>query len=157
MHGIQDLFVLMRACHGEDLRVVFADVVGFCAQAAGDDDAAIFLERFTDGVERFRFGAVEKPAGVDDDGLCARVIGRDGVAFGAQAGEDAFAINEGFGAAKRDHANGGLAVALGLGKAGGRGEVGAQGGRVLCHVAGYRRKRCCGEDGLWGAWGWVEW
>ena len=106
---------------------------------------------------RFRFGAVEKPAGVDDHRFGARVIGRDCVAFGAQAREDAFAIHQRFGAAKGDHADGGLAVALGFAEAARWGEVGAQGGRVLCHVAGYRRKRCCGEDGLWGAWGWVEW
>ena len=111
---VEDLFVLVRACHGQDLGVVFADVVGLGAQAAGDDDLAVFLQGFADGVEAFRLGAVEKPAGVDDHRIAHRVIGRDCVAFGAQARENAFAIDQRFGAAKADHADGRLAVTFGL-------------------------------------------
>lgn len=145
MDRVEDLFVLVRACHRQNVGVVFADVVGFGAKAACDDDLAVFLEGLADGIKGFGLGAVEEAAGVDDDGVRARVIGRDCVAFGAQAGEDAFAIDQRFGAAEGDHADGGLAVTLGLAKAGGWGEVGAEGRWVLCHESGYRGNGGRGE------------
>ena len=143
--SVEDLFVLVGPRDGEDIGVVFADVVGFCAQATCDDDLAVFLEGLADGVEGFGLGGVQKAAGVDDDGVCACVIGRDCVAFGAQSGKDAFAIDQCFGAAEGDHADGGLAVAPGLAEAGLRGEVGAEGRWVLFHVGGYRGNARLGE------------
>ena len=42
VYRIENLFVLVRACHGKDAGMVFADVIRFSAQAAGDDDLAVF-------------------------------------------------------------------------------------------------------------------
>ncbi len=104
VHGIEHLFVLVRAGHGEDLRVVFADVIRLGAQTAGDDDLAVFLQRLADGIKAFRLGAVQKAAGVDDHRLGARVIGAHRIAIGAQAGQDAFAIDQRLGTARPEHA-----------------------------------------------------
>ena len=76
MHGVQHLFVLMRAGDGEDLGVVFADIVGLGPQTAGDDDLAVFRQRLADGIKAFGLGAVEEPAGVDDHRVGTGVIGR---------------------------------------------------------------------------------
>ncbi len=73
--GVEHLFVLVRAGDGEDAGVMGADIVGLGAEAAGDDDAAVFGERLADGIEGFGLGGVEKAAGVDDDGVGAGVIG----------------------------------------------------------------------------------
>ncbi len=108
---------------------MLADVVGFGAEAAGDDDLAVFLERFADGIQGFCFGGIQKATGVDDDRVGPLVFGGNAVAFGAQAGQDALAVDQGFRAAQRDHADVWLAFAevrlhLCVGK------VGAEAGRV---------------------------
>ena len=134
MDGVEHLFVLLRTGDGEHAGMGAGDVGGIGAEAAGDDDAAVVAQRFADGLEAFGLGAVEKAAGVDDHGIGAGVIGRDRIALGAQAGEDAFAVDERLGAAERDHADGGLAGAGRRGDAGAGREVGAEVGRVL-HAA----------------------
>ena len=50
------------------------DLLGLGAHAAGDDDLAVLRQRLADGVERFRLGAVEKAAGVDDHQVGALVL-----------------------------------------------------------------------------------
>ncbi len=85
----------------------FADQVFFFAEAAGDNDFAVLGDGFADGVEAFGFGAVEEAACVDDDEVSAFVGAAELVAFGAQARDDALAVDERFGAAERDDADGG--------------------------------------------------
>ena len=41
----------MRAGDGQYFRVCFTDDVALGAEAAGDDDAAVFMQGFADGVE----------------------------------------------------------------------------------------------------------
>ncbi len=91
----------------------------------------------------FRLGAVKEPAGVHDYRIGALIIGADGVTFGAQAGEDAFTVNQRLGATEGDHADGRLVGSIragtpGIGNAGAgvmrnacTGQVGAEVGRVL--------------------------
>ena len=55
--------------------------------------------------ERFRLGAVEEAAGVDDDRVGAGVAARELVALGAQPREDALAVDERLRAAERDEGN----------------------------------------------------
>ena len=153
MHRVEHLFVLMRAGDGEDLRVMLADVIRLGAQAAGDDHAAVCRQGFADGVEAFGFGAIEEAAGVDDHRVRSGVIGRDGVAFGAQAGQDALAVDQGFGTTKADHADAGLAVAGGFADFGARGEIGAEVRGILAHIRRYRRWVGLGKAGLCGGRG----
>ena len=54
--GVQHGLVLMRASDGEDFGVVFADIIRFRPQAAGDDDATVLGQRLADGLQRFRLG-----------------------------------------------------------------------------------------------------
>ena len=68
-------------------------------------------QRLADRLEALGLGAVEEAAGVDDHRVGAGVVGRDGVALGAQAGQDALAVDQGLGAAEADHADPGLARA----------------------------------------------
>ncbi len=105
VHGIDHILILMRAGDRENRGETGADDVGFIAHAAGDDDAAIFGNRFTDGFEAFLFGAVEKAAGVDENDIGPGIIGGHGIAIGAQPGEDAFAVDERLGTAEADHAD----------------------------------------------------
>ena len=106
MHGVEHALVLLRAgdrrarwgmCGGDLLRLG--------AHAAGDDDLAVFRQRLADGGERFRLGAVEKAAGVDDDEVGAGVLARQLIALGAQARDDALAIDQRLRAAERDEAH----------------------------------------------------
>ena len=75
------------------------------AQAAGDDHLAVLGERFADRVERFLDRRVDEAAGVDDDEVGAGVVGRDGVALGAQLREDALGVDQRLGTAERDEAD----------------------------------------------------
>ena len=83
MHRADHLFVLMRPRHRQDARVSFPDDVFFDAETSGDDDAAIFLHRFADRVQRFRLRRIQKAAGIYYDEVCARVLAREFIALGA--------------------------------------------------------------------------
>ena len=139
--GVEDGLVLVRAGDGEDGRVGRADQALVGAEAAGDDDAAVLGQRLADRLEALGLGAVEEAAGVDDDGVGAGVVGGDGVALGAQAGQDALAVDQRLGAAEADHADARLAgarVRLRV-EARGGGAVGAQVGRVGVHGRAHTR------------------
>jgi hypothetical protein len=64
------------------------------AKTARDDDLAVLVQRLADRVERLLHRGVDEAAGVDDDEVGAGVVGRGGVALGAQLGEDALGIDE---------------------------------------------------------------
>ena len=77
------------------------------------------FERLADGVERFRLGAVEEAAGVDDDEIGAGVLARKLIALGAQPRDDALAIDQRLRAAERDEAHfGGGGIVVGSAHAG---------------------------------------
>ena len=78
------------------------------AEAAGDNDAAVLVERLADGIERLGDGSIDEAAGVHDDEVGAGIVGHDVVAFGAQARQDLLGIDEGFRAAEGDEADLGL-------------------------------------------------
>src|SRR6185437_5744529 len=74
MYGVEYALVLLRSGNGEHAGVHFGDGLRLRAHAAGDDDLAVLLERAADRLERFRLGAVEEAAGVDDDQIGALVL-----------------------------------------------------------------------------------
>jgi hypothetical protein len=72
------------------------------AQAAGDDDLAVFGQGLADGVQAFLDRIVDEAAGVDDDQVGA-LEGLGGlVALGAELREDEFGVGQGLGAAQAD-------------------------------------------------------
>ena len=101
-------FVGLRPGDGEYVRAMAADDFRFDAEAAGDNHFAVLAEGFADGVERFGDGFVDKAAGIDDDEIGVVVAVGDGVAVGADLGEDALGIDQRFRAAEADEADGGL-------------------------------------------------
>ena len=108
MHRAHYRFIGLRPGNGEDVRAVFADEVGLDAKTAGNDDFAVLPQRLADGVERFGDRFVDKAAGIDDDEVGVVVTVGDGVAVGADLGEDALGIDQRFRAAEADEADGGL-------------------------------------------------
>ena len=99
----------------EDLRHAVQNevaAVGFlpAAEAAADDDAAVFLEGFGDRFETFFNRFVHEAAGVDDHEVGVVVAAPDAVAAGAQFGDDPFRVDERLGAAKRDETDDGDGV-----------------------------------------------
>jgi len=111
MHRVQHLFVLVRAGDGQNAGVMFADIIRLGPEAAGHDHLAVFLQRLADGIKAFGLGGIKEPAGVHNHRICAGIIGRHAVAFGAQARQNTFAVDKRLGAAKRYHADGRLAGA----------------------------------------------
>ena len=75
VHGVQHLLVLLGPGHRENLGMRAGDILRLCAQTARDNDAAVGVQCLSDGFKAFGLGTVEKPAGVDDHGLSARIIG----------------------------------------------------------------------------------
>ena len=122
MHGLDHGFILVRAGDGEDFRELGADQVRLVAHAAGDNHPAIFGNRLADRGKAFLFRAVEESAGVDQHNVGAFIVGRHGIAIGAQLGQDAFAVDQRLGAAEADHADALL--------------VGDLGGILRCHGGG---------------------
>ena len=134
MDSIQNLFVLMRASDGQNLGMRAGDILRIGSQTAGDNHLAILMQRFTNSLKTFRLGAVKKAAGIYNHGLGTRIIRADRIALGAQAGQNALAIDQSFWASQRDHADGWLSRARGFYPRFGR-EVGAEMGGILCHSA----------------------
>ena len=117
-HRLHHAFERLRAGDCRDVRESVADRVRRGPHAAGHDHLAVLIHRLADGGERFRFGAVEKAAGVDDDRVRAGVAARKLVAFGAQARQDALAVDERLRAAKRNERNARRGALFSLGDVG---------------------------------------
>jgi hypothetical protein len=100
VHRAHDRLGVVRAGHRQHARMRRAHHPVFRAEAAGDDDLAVFLQRLADRRQRFRLGAVEEAAGVDDDEIGPFVLARELIAFGAQPRDDAFGIDQRLGAAE---------------------------------------------------------
>jgi uncharacterized protein YgfB (UPF0149 family) len=96
MHGFHHTGRVVRAGNGEHRWMRLLDDVLLDAQASGHDDLAVLGQRLADRVERFRDRGVDEAAGVDDDEVGAGVVGRGGVALGAQLREDAFRVDQRF-------------------------------------------------------------
>ena len=99
-------------------------------QTARHDNFAIPGERLADRPQGFLDRGVDEAAGVDDDQVGARVIGRGGVAFGAQLREDALGVYQCFRTAEGDEP-----------------DLGRGGGPVLLPRAFYRNRRAGGIRG----------
>ena len=139
MYGVQNLLVLMRAGDGQNAGMGAADVILFGAQTAGDDHLAVLVQGFPDRLKAFGLGAIQKSAGVHDHRIRTGIVRADRIAFGTQARQDAFAVDQRLRAAKADHAHSGLTRADGVLEAGLRGKVGTQVGRIyrICHGGPY--------------------
>jgi hypothetical protein len=133
VHAIQNLFILVRPRDRQNVGVMFADIIRFGPKAAGDDDLAVLGQSLTNRIKAFGLGTVQKPAGIDNHRIGARVIGADCITFRAKAGKDTFAIHQSFGTTKRHHTDLRLAVARWLIDFGVWRNIGAQIGRVLGH------------------------
>ena len=136
MHGIQNLFVLVWPGDGQHLGMRAGDVIGFRAQTTCDDHLAVLFQRLADRLQALGLGAVQKPAGVHDNRIRARVVGGNPVSFGAQPGQNAFAVDKRLGAAQRHHANGGLPGTSRVGEGRRGGQIRAQVRWVLAHKRG---------------------
>ena len=99
------LFQCMRTGNGQYIRMRRFDHAFTGTQATRHDDLAILTQGFTDGIERFFHGRINKAAGVDHDQICTGIVTNDVITFRPQTGEDAFTINGGLGATQADHAN----------------------------------------------------
>ena len=105
MHGLDHALVLLRTGDREDPGVTSGDLLRLGAHAAGHDHLAVLVERLADGSERFRLGAVEKAAGVDDREVGTGMGTNKFIALRAQAGHDALAVDQRLRAAERDEAH----------------------------------------------------
>ena len=105
MHVRHHGLVLMWAGDGEDARVGCKDAIRLDAEAAGDDDLAILVQRLADGGKGLRLGAVEEAAGIDDHRVGVRIGRRELIAFRAELRDDALGIDQRLGAAEADETN----------------------------------------------------
>ena len=105
VHRRHDFLQRVRAGDGKDFRVCLPHDVALGAETAGDDDAAVFLERLADRVQRFLHRRLDEPAGVDDYEIGPVVRRRNRVALRAQPREDAFGIDQSFGTTERDESD----------------------------------------------------
>jgi hypothetical protein len=105
VHRVHHVLIRMSTGDFENARMPREDTFGSGAQAAGDDDAAVLLQSFADGVQRFIDGRIDEATGVDHDHIRSIVGRRDLVALGAQARQDPLRVNERLGAAEADESD----------------------------------------------------
>ncbi len=96
----------MRAGHREHGGVRVFDDVALGAEAAGNDDAAVLVERLANGIERLLDRGVDEAAGIDDDQIGIVISRRHDIALGAQLGQDMFGVDGGLRATQRNEADG---------------------------------------------------
>ena len=105
MYGPHHVTVGLRTGDLQDCRVHGADFGFVLAQTAGDDDAAIFIQGFPDGIQRLLYRRLDEAAGVDHHQICALIVRGHVVAFDAQLGEDALGIHQRLGTPQRHKAH----------------------------------------------------
>ena len=105
MDSIQHLFILVRPGDGQNARMSARYIFRLCPETSGDNHAPVFVQSFPNGRQRFSFGAVEESTGVDDDGVCPLIVGRNTVSFGAQSRQNSFTVDKCLGTPERDHTN----------------------------------------------------
>ena len=105
MHGLDHALVLLRAGNGEHLRVPRRDLLRLGAHATGHDHLAVVGECFADCGKRFRLRAVEEAASVDDGEIGPRVRAGKFISLGAQARDDALAVDQRLRTAEGDEAH----------------------------------------------------
>ena len=104
-HRRGDRFRRMGARHRQHLGMRPPHHIRLGAEAAGDDHAARFTQRFADGVQGFLDGAVDEAAGVHHHHIRG-VIARRGVeALRLQPRDDALRVRERLRAAQADEAD----------------------------------------------------
>jgi hypothetical protein len=105
MHRADDILILMGTGDGEHIGEARADHVSFIAHTARDNHPAIFRHRLANRLKALFLGAIQKAAGVDQHNIGTSIIGRHCITIGAQLRQDAFAIDQRLGTAKRHHAH----------------------------------------------------
>ena len=111
VHRADHFFIGVRAGDLQHLRMALENALGPRAQAAGDDDLAVLLQRLADGVERFVDRRIDEAAGIHDHDVGGVVVGRDLVTLGAQLRDDAFGIHQSLRASEADEPDFWLAAA----------------------------------------------
>ena len=111
VHRADHVLVGVRTGDLQYARMALEDALGSCAEAAGDDHAAVVLQRLADGIEGLIDRRIDEAAGVDHHHVRGLVARGDLVAFRAQLREDALGINQRLGAAEADEADLGHAAA----------------------------------------------
>ena len=89
---------------GDEVRTVF---FGFAAQAAANNDAAVFFKRFGNCLQAFFNGFIDEAAGVDDDEVGVLIGRADAVAARAQLRHNTLGVDERLRAAERNKADDG--------------------------------------------------
>ena len=107
VHRGHDFRQGMRAGNRQHLWMGLFDHIAaaFSAQAAGDDDLAVFRQRLADGIQRFLHRTVDEAAGVDHHQVGILVGGGNVIAFGTQLSKNLFGIHQRLGATERDKAD----------------------------------------------------
>ena len=113
VYGIHHRLRGVRASYGQHFGVYVAHQRAcftaahcwLCAQAARNDDFAVFGQRVTNGFKAFLHGLVNKAAGVHNHQVCIGKGFAGGVAFGAELGKDKLRIGQRLGAAQADKAD----------------------------------------------------
>jgi hypothetical protein len=100
-----DFLVRMRPGDLQHARMPFQDALRLRAQAAGDDDAPVLLQRFTDRIERFIDCGVDESAGVHHHHVGGVVGRRNEVTFRPQVRQDALGIHQRLRAAETHEAD----------------------------------------------------
>ena len=82
MDGFHYLVCSVRAGHSEYIRVrLFYDIT-LGTETAGDDHLAVFIQRFTDRIQRLFDSSVNKTTGVHYHQVSTIITGRNFITFG---------------------------------------------------------------------------
>ena len=111
VHRAHHIFIGLRARDLQHLRMPLENLLRPRAQAAGDDDLAVLLQRLADRVERFVHRPVDESTSVHDHHVGRVVARRHLVTLGAQLRDDALRVHERFRAPEADESYFWLAAA----------------------------------------------
>jgi len=102
----QNFLIGRGARYAEHLGMKFLNSLGILPfpHATGHQDAAVLRDGFSNRLQTFSLGAVDKAAGIDDDHPCIMIVGGDFVSFDRELRQDSLRVHECFGTSQRNEA-----------------------------------------------------
>ena len=90
MHRINNLLILLRPGDGQYLRMQFTNLCFIHTHAASDNHLAVFVQGFSNRLQRFSLGGINKTAGIHNHQIGILITGDQIITLPAQLGENAF-------------------------------------------------------------------
>ena len=87
MHGFQHFLCRVGACYRQQIRVMLFYDITLCTQTTRNDDLAVLIHSFTNGVQGLGDSVIDKTTGVYNDQIRIIVLCRQFITLDSKLGQ----------------------------------------------------------------------